>query len=390
MPESGIVKYLVRLKFEVDGVVERADVIGAIFGQTEGLFGPEMNLNELQKSWKVGRIEINLESKNDKTKGEVIVPMSTDIGTAALIAAAVESVDKVGPCSARFNLSAIEDVRATKRKQIVDRAKLIVRDWSSKTSSEGENVLKDVTESTKRARVINYGIENLPAGPGVYSSDLVYLVEGRADVVLFLRAGIENVVALEGTSVPDSIIELGKKKRLIAVLDGDRGGDLIEKELAQVVRVEKVLRAPAGKEVEDLTPIDVINMLRAEKIEVGPGGARRERAQERPQERPPDEQDEPVVVKTRELYPSLNGTLEAILLDAGLQEVGRFPISELVQKMENSSGAHFLVFDGIVTQRLVESATKVGVKGIIGHRTGELGNIPDDVRIGTFRDLGLE
>ena len=100
--------------------------------------------------------------------------------------------------------------------------------------------------------------------------------------------------------------------------------------------------------------------------------------------------EEPVVVKTCELYPALNGTLEAILLDEGLHEVGRYPISELVQKMETVSGAHFLVFDGIVTQRLVDSATKVGVKGIIGHRTGELNNVPSDVRIGTFRDLGLE
>jgi len=389
LPDSGIVKYLVKLRFEVDGVVERADVIGAIFGQTEGLFGPEMNLNELQKSWKVGRIEINLESKNDKTRGEVIIPMSTDIGTAALIAAAVESVDKVGPCSARFTVGAIEDVRAVKRKQIVDRAKIIVRDWSSKTSSEGENLLKDVTESTKRAKVINYGLENLPAGPGVYSSDLVYLVEGRADVVLFLRAGIENVVALEGTSVPDSIIELGKKKRLIAVLDGDRGGDLIEKELAQVVRVEKVIRAPPGKEVEDLTPIDVINMLRAEKVEPLPS-SRRERSAEKPAPKATEEPEEPIVAKTRELFSSLNGTLEAVLLDQSLQEIGRFPISELVQKMEGTSGAQYLIFDGIVTQRLVESAAKVGVKGIIGHRTGELNQVPDDVRIGTFRDLGLE
>lgn len=389
MPDSGIVKYLVKLKFEVDGVVERADVIGAIFGQTEGLFGPEMNLNELQKSWKVGRIEINLESKNDKTRGEVIVPMSTDIGTAALIAAAVESVDKVGPCSARFNVGVIEDVRAVKRKQIVDRAKLIVRDWSSKTSSEGENLLKDVTESTKRAKVVNYGLENLPAGPGVYSSELVYLVEGRADVVLFLRAGIENVVALEGTSVPDSIIELGKKKRLIAVLDGDRGGDLIEKELAQVARVEKVYRAPAGKEVEDLTPIDVINMLKAEKAEA-PAPSRRPKQAESAPPKAVEEAEEPVVVKTRELFPNLNGTLEAVLLDQGLQEIGRFPISELVQKMEGTSGAQYLIFDGIVTQRLVESAARVGIKGIIGHRTGELSQVPTDVRIGIFRDLGLE
>ena len=390
MPDSGIVKYLVRLKFEVDGVVERADVIGAIFGQTEGLFGPEMNLNELQKSWKVGRIEINLESKNDRTRGEVIVPMSTDIGTAALIAAAVESVDKVGPCSARVTLAAIEDVRATKRKQIVDRAKIIVREWSSKTSSEGENVLKDVTESTKRAKVVTYGMENLPAGPGVYTSDLVYLVEGRADVVLFLRAGIENVVALEGTSIPDSIIELGKKKRLVAVLDGDRGGDLIEKELAQVVKVDRVIRAPTGKEVEDLTPIDVLNMLRSERLETPAQAPHKERAAERAGGKAPEEQEEPVVAKARELFPDLNGTLEAVLLDQGLQEVGRYPISELVQKMQGVSGAYFLIFDGIVTQRLVESATKVGIKGLIGHRTGELSNIPDDVRVGTFRDLGLE
>src|SRR5881296_334837 len=323
LPDSGIVKYLVKLRFEVDGVVERADVIGAIFGQTEGLFGPEMNLNELQKSWKVGRIEINLESKNDKTRGDVLIPMSTDIGTAALIAAAVESVDKVGPCSSRFILEAIEDVRASKRKQIVDRAKLIVRDWSSKSSSEGENVLKDVVESTKRARVVNYGIENLPAGPGVYTSDLVYLVEGRADVVLFLRAGIENVVALEGTSVPDSIIELARKKRLIAVLDGDRGGDLIQKELEQVAKVERVIRAPHGKEVEDLTPMDVIQMLkageppqrqRAERgerhVERGERMERAERSSERMEraERPPREEvvrpvergpPEPIVDKVR-------------------------------------------------------------------------------------------
>ena len=401
MPDSGIIKYLVRLRFEVDGVVERADVIGAIFGQTEGLFGPDMNLNELQKSWKVGRIEIELESRNDKTKGEVIVPMSTDIGTAALIAAAVESVDKVGPCSARFLLEAIDDVRAEKRKQIVDRAKMIVRDWSSKTSSEGDNVLKVVSDSTKRAKVVSFGPENLPAGPGVYTSDLIYLVEGRADVVLFLRAGVENVVALEGTSVPQSIIELSKKKRIIAILDGDRGGDLIEKELGQVVRVERVLRAPKGKEVEELTPIDIVNMINSIREERPAPRRRSSRAREaeapRAEEKAPQApaastggEDEPIVQKTVEIFPALNGTLEAVLFDEQVNEVGRFPISELVQKMESSGGAYYLVFDGIVTQRLVDTATKVGVRGIIGHRTGELSNVPSDVRIGTFSDLGLE
>lgn len=425
MPDSAIVKYLVKLRFEVDGVVEKADMIGAIFGQTEGLFGPEMNLNELQKSWKVGRIEINLESKNDRTYGEILIPMSTDVSTAALIAAAVESVDKVGPCSARVELVTIEDVRASRRKQIVDRAKDIMKEWGSRTASEGENLLKDVQDSTKRARVVSYGTENLPAGPGVYTSEMVYIVEGRADVILFLRAGIENVVAVEGTSIPQSVIDLGRKRRLIAVLDGDRGGDLIEKELEQVARVERVLRAPHGKEVEDLTPMEVLQLLRGEGPQRQSRSERGERSEEqrRPyreprQSREPREQreqreprqqtevrevvqqapepvaepqaPEPVVGKVTEIFPALNGTLEAILLDEALTEKGRFPISELVQKVDGESGIKFIIFDGIITQRLVDAAAKAKVDGIIGHRVGEIKNMPETLRVGTFRDLGLE
>jgi DNA primase len=409
-------------------VVEKADLIGAIFGQTEGLFGPEMNLNELQKTWKVGRIEINLESKNDKTWGAILIPMSTDVSTAALIAAAVESVDKVGPCSARVILEGIEDVRASKRAQIADRAKDIMKEWSSRTSSEGENLLKDVQESTKRARVVNFGVENLPAGPGVYTADGVYIVEGRADVVLFLRAGIENVVAVEGTSIPQAVIDLSRKKRIIAVLDGDRGGDLIEKELAQVMKVEKVIRAPDGKEVEDLTPIEVHQMLRGELPGRNPREARQERSdryerRERPEraeraerpsryERAPSPRYEryerapkaepgqpagpatppvptPVVDKVKEVFPSINGTLEAMLLDETLAEKGRMPISELVAKLDGS-GATYLIFDGIVTQRLIDAAGKASVKGIIGHRVGEIKNMPDGLSVGTFRDLQLE
>jgi DNA primase len=403
-------------------VVEKADLIGAIFGQTEGLFGPEMNLNELQKTWKVGRIEINLESKNDKTYGAILIPMSTDVSTAALIAAAVESVDKVGPCSARVILEGIEDVRASKRAQIADRAKDIMKEWSSRTSSEGENLLKDVQESTKRARVVNFGVENLPAGPGVYTSDGVYIVEGRADVVLFLRAGIENVVAVEGTSIPQAVIDLSRKKRIIAVLDGDRGGDLIEKELAQVMKVEKVIRAPDGKEVEDLTPIEVHQMLRGELPGRNPRESRGERSEryerrERPERRERYERAErapkyeryerapradegpakpatppvpsPVVDKVKEVFPSINGTLEAMLLDENLSEKGRMPISELVAKLDGS-GATYLVFDGIVTQRLIDAAGKASVKGIIGHRIGEIKNMPDGLSVGTFRDLQLE
>ena len=69
-------KYVIKASFEVEGVVEQPDVIGAIFGQTEGLFGPELDLHALQKSGRIGRIEIEMETKQDKTTGSIMVPTS--------------------------------------------------------------------------------------------------------------------------------------------------------------------------------------------------------------------------------------------------------------------------------------------------------------------------
>jgi DNA primase len=375
LPEPAIVKYLVKLKFDVEGVVEKADVIGAIFGQTEGLFGPEMNLNELQKSSKVGRIEINLTSKNDRTTGEVLIPMSTDISTAALIAAAVESIDKVGPCSARFTLVGIEDVRAAKKKLIVERAKQILREWASKAISESEEIIRDVAESTKRARVIAFGKEGLPAGPGVYTADQIIVVEGRADVINLLRAGFENVIALEGAKIPESLLRLLREKKIIAFLDGDRAGDLILRELEQVgANIVRVVRAPRGKEVEELTPVEIIELLKEE-----PSSTKKAQVVR-----------DAFIEKVASLYNSLNGTLEAVVLDESLNEVARMPVNELYPSLEKASGYAHIIFDGIVTQRLVDAASKAGVKTLIGHRLGELQNIPEGLRVNTFKELGIE
>jgi DNA primase len=375
LPEAGIVKYLVKLRFDVEGVVEKADVIGAIFGQTEGLFGPEMNLNELQKSWKVGRIDINISSKNDKTTGEVLIPMSTDISTAALVAAAVESVDKVGPCSAHFTLVGIEDVRAAKKKMIVERAKQILKEWASKTMSESEEIVRDVIESTRRARVLAFGKEGLPAGPGVYTADQIIVVEGRADVINLLKAGFENVIALEGAKIPESSLRLIREKKVIPFLDGDRAGDLILRELEQVgANIVRVVRAPRGKEVEDLTPLEIIELLKEE-----PPPAKKAQVEH-----------DAFTGKVASLYSSLNGTLEAVVLSEDLNEVARMPVNELYPSLEKASGYAHIIFDGIITQRLVDAASKAGVKTLIGHRLGELQNIPEGLRVNTFKDLGLE
>lgn len=376
MPELGVVKYLIKIRFDVEGVVEKADVIGAIFGQTEGLFGPEMNLNELQKNWKVGRIEIKLDSKNDRTNGEVHIPISTDVSTAALITAAIENIDKVGPCAARFQLTGIDDVRAVKRKAITERAKEIMKDWASKSSSESEEILKEVTASVKPAKLITYGKENLPAGPGIYMTGDIYLVEGRADVLNLLRVGIENVIAMEGTKVPESIIKLSREKNVIAFLDGDRGGDLIQKELSQVTNIKKVFRAPSGKEVEDLTPVEILEILR-------PSEEKREEARPVAPSIP-----ENLAKKLKEAYQNINGTLEAVVLDGKMKQILQSPVNQLLQQLSSQKNAKTVVFDGIVTQRLVDVCEGSGVETLVGHRVGDISKKPANLTILTFDQLG--
>lgn len=391
MTDQSIVKYHVRLTFEIDGIVDKADVIGAIFGQTEGIFGPEMNLNELQKNYKVGRIEINSNSKNGKTSGKVTIPMSTDISTTSLVAGAVESIEKVGPCQSHFKLESLDDVRSVRRQQIVDRAKEIMRDWSSKTSSEGENIVKEVSESAKRSKIIEYGRDKLPAGPEVDRSKEIIIVEGRADVLLHLRAGIENVIAVEGTNIPDAIIDLVKSKdKVTAFLDGDRGGDLILRELQQVTKLDRVARAPDGKEVEDLTPVEILDILDLEKSS-DDFGVNESTNESTEKIEPSVKLPEDITKKTADIFNDINGSLEGIILDENLNENLRVPVSGLVKGIESSTNSKYIVFDGIITQRLVDISDKAGIKYIIGNKTGsDVKNTPEELKLVTFHELALK
>lgn len=426
LPNTGIVKYHVKLKFEVDGLVEKADIIGAIFGQTEGLLGPEMNLNELQKVSKVGRIEVNVDSRSNMAKGDALIPMSTDISTAALIAAAIESIDKVGPFQAKFLLVGIDDIRAIKKRIIVDRAKKIVQEWATKTISEGEEMLKDVYDASKPGRLTAFGKAQLACGTGVFDSDWIILVEGRADVINLLRAGFDNSIAIEGAKIDETITKLTEGKRVVAFIDGDRAGDLILKELQGLVSIHKVLRAPAGREVEELTPLEITEILKeiisptttnegkqgttiprqvqiAEEQPEGPEFKLQRRGEKRENQdmiaeinhhisssqKTINTEDTPEVLSAvQELYPQINETLEAVILDNSMRTILKLPVSDLIKKLNGTEGASILVLDGIITQRLVEAANKIGIEYIIGHRTGELRKA-SDIKVRTFRDMGV-
>ena len=379
MPYTGIVKYHVKLSFDVDGLVERADIIGAIFGQTEGLLGPEMNLNELQRVSKVGRIEVTTTSTENTTNGNVLLPMSTDVDTCALISAAIESIDKVGPFDCSFKLDAIDDVRASKKEDIVRRAKEIKQKWSTKSVSEGDTMLKDVHESIA-GKVTTYGPNKLPCSTGVFDSPWIILVEGRADILNLLRAGFDNALAMNGATIDESIKEICKsKKKIVAFLDGDRAGGFILKELKSVVNVDIELRGDSGVEVEELTPQRVADILNDTKIEMQKLGTSPATM---------NEDDKSLADVISKIYPDLNETLESVALDDKDNQLFKIPISELVDKLSTQTGIKCLILDGIITQRLLDNAKTSGIGCIVGHRAAKLSNL-DDVKIKTFTELGI-
>jgi DNA primase len=407
MPNTGIVKYHVKLKFEVDGIVEKADIIGAIFGQTEGLLGPEMNLNELQKVSKVGRIEVNVDTKSNTTKGDALLPMSTDISTAALISAAIESIDKVGPFQGKFLLVGIDDIRAIKKKVIVDRAKKIIQEWATKTISEGEEMLRDVYDASKPGKLTAFGKAQLACGTGVFESPVIILVEGRADVINLLRAGFDNSIAIEGAKIDETVVNLTSGKKVIAFLDGDRAADLILKELQGLVKIDKVLRAPTGKEVEECTPLEITEIL---KDVIEPAGEQFEApvqhqkpvkksksyennnsAYQEPSNSNNGEKtnDDPQITSAvKDVYPQINETLEAMILDNSMQVLLKVPVSEIIKRLDSLEGARFLVMDGIITQRLIDAAYRAGIEYVVGHRMAELKKSPE-ITVRTFDQIGI-
>ncbi len=418
-------KYVIKAAFEVDGVVEKSDVIGAIFGQTEGLFGPDLDLHELQKTGRIGRIEIQMEAKQDETRGVITIPSSLDKPITALTAAAVESVDRIGPCSARVNLSTIEDIRVTKRESIINRAQDILQKWVIESTPTIDQLTTKVTEAIKTPDVVSYGPEKLSAGPDVDAAKAIIIVEGRADVGVLLRSGIKNVIACEGTKVPETLKKLTQTKEVTAFLDGDRGGDLILKGLLQVAKVDYVARAPNGVEVEKLAPRQVLKALN-EKIPVKKLRSRRPRrgpareptrepamepAREPAMEPTREPAREPAMEPTRELVreptrstqrlitlpqpivsmaSKLKGTLEAVLLDEKYEPITQTPVSDLCTKLQDTEGVHTIVFDGVITQRLVDISGDKGVKRILGDRISGVVKRPVDIQLLTVAEVAQD
>ncbi|HLF54917.1 MAG TPA: DNA primase DnaG [Candidatus Nanoarchaeia archaeon] len=394
-------KYIINATIEIEGVVDKPDVIGAIFGQTEGLLGEDLELRELQRSGRIGRIEVNIDTKGGKSRGQIIIPSSLDKAETAIVGAALEIIQRIGPCNAKVKVLNIEDVRISKRSFVVERAKELLRQLMDQVFPDSQEIAEEVAHSVRVMEITEYGKERLPSGPGLDEADEIIVVEGRADVLNLLKHGFKSVIAMNGTSVPQTIIELSHRKDLVAFVDGDRGGSLIIRDLLNVAEVDFVTRAPDGKEVEELSKKEIHKALRSRitaeqaKMEIGnidtsqslrkpmimrpqpsqPLPARPPMAQKPMMAAAPVRPTKPVLRDDEKkvlggMLEGLIGTRGAYVLDEKMNVLGKVPFTELNSTLKSlNTGVYAVVFDGVVERDLVTVAEKSTIKHIVAMDT---------------------
>ena len=391
------IKYSIKAKFHAEGVVEKPDVIGAIFGQTEGLLGEDLELRELQKNGKIGRINVELESKEGKTEGTIEVPTSLDKAETSIIAAALETIERIGPADVKITIDKVDDVRGNKREYVFERAKKLLEEMNAENMSSRE-IGSEVTDSVRKGKIVEYGREKLPAGPDIDSNEEIILVEGRADVINLLSCNIKNAIAMNGTSIPETIREISKGKIVTLFIDGDRGGILIAKGLSSVIKIDFVAQAPMGREVEELSSKDIINCLRNKdtleeffnkqrpkypRRELSRGfdryrredryGYENQREQRNYEEKeteenrnyePAEELDEEKRGKIQQIMEEIPRNKNLYLIDDDLKVVKKMNISELA-KCRRSNKAFALIINGTATNSIADAAEKIGCKHLV-------------------------
>jgi DNA primase len=374
------IKYMIHANFSAEGALEKPDVIGALFGQTEGLLGADLEMRELQKEGKIGRIEVDLERDGRRTVGKITIPTALDQSETTLIAAAVETIERIGPSDSQIEVEKIEDVRGSKRDYILERAKKLMQGiQGSSDSREISNAIKD---STRTSSIQEYGEEKLPAGD--LSGREVIVVEGRADVVNLLKAGVSNVIGMNGTKLPAEIKELGKSKELTLFVDGDRGGKLIIQNVTDNANIKYISIAPDGKEVEELAGKEILMNLR-KKISVDEYFRRERRfgnqGRDFRESSPVPQRNSVPQVKIdlddekrqtlKDISAEIEGSGKAILLDSNLKEIRSVSargLSLTLRKISDKPSA--IVIDGAVTGSVIDAAEEVSCQIIVAKNFG--------------------
>ena len=351
-------KYLIKLSLEAGSLVERTDIIGAIFGQTEGLLGQEMDLKELQESGKIGRIDIHFKkNKEEKTKVEIIIPSNLSTSESALLAAALETIDKVGYTTAKVTLDEIEDIRSSKRNFIEKRSREILEKLY-KDIPDTKETLNKLSSDIRTKEIKTY--KGLTGGPDVLTNKEIIIVEGRADVVNLVGYGIKNTIAVGGSKPSPQIKDIVKNKSVTVFLDGDRGGDLISKRLNQEIKIDYIARAPDGKEVEELTKKEIYQCLKTKK---------KNEVKSKETQQFENKTTLPLDLKERvkPMIKNMLGTKEVRLLDNNLNEVHKMSYGEIKQVLKTADldNVSIVLMDGKLTQELAEQIEKKNINAVV-------------------------
>jgi DNA primase len=411
-------KYLIRASIRANGVVNKSDVVGAVFGQTEGLLGDELDLRDLQKSGRMGRVEVEIKSERGKSVGEIVISSSMDQVETSVFAAALETVERVGPCKATVKITTLEDSRSSKREIIIDRARTLLINLIKDSRGAGSTITDTVRQVLQTEEIVRFK-GKLPAGPNVDTSDAVIVVEGRGDVLNLLRHGIKNAVAVEGTNIPKEVIALSKERTVTAFVDGDRGGEMIIQELLQVAEIDFISRAPDNTEVEHLTHKQIMKSLRDKSSaelfmeqnkwsRPGSSGTKAKSSDKKTRRgtESKSSKEEKATPKEKEVtkevpaeaavaspvfveqLDQLQGTKNARLLmgDEVADEVSISGLQEVLETRKDN-GVNTLVMDGIITQRLIELVPKAGIKIIVAEKKGPLPRDPVGITMFTREDL---
>jgi DNA primase len=351
------IKYMIHATFESEGPLEKPDVIGAIFGQTEGLLGADLEMRELQKEGKIGRIEVDLNNIEGRTIGEILVPTALDKSETTIIAATLETIERIGPTESKIKVTKVEDVRGNKRDYIISRAKELLGNLET---SGNVGIAKTLREESRISRVQEYGSEKLPAGD--LSGEEIIVVEGRADVLNLLKNRVNNVIGMDGAKLPKTISELGKEKEITLFIDGDRGGKLIAKNVSDNANISYIATAPDGKEVEELTGKEILISLRkkipAPKFLGRTTASKIMRSVE-------DNFEGDIKKSMNDKYLEIRNKKKAMLVDSKFETIKESSLGELISNVKRTKKKIFaIIIDGTATKKIVEVCDDKGIQNL--------------------------
>ena len=377
-----VMKYLIKADLKVNGNVQRKDIIGAIIGQTEGLLGEDLELRKLQRTARIGHVDVEVKSSAGKVNGEILIPSSMDNVETAIIASSLETIDRIGPCAAKIVVTEIQDVRSTKVNAVIDRAKDLLLEMVNSGDAATKTVIEEVRSVLTVGKAKNF--HGLTCGPNVESSDSLILVEGRNDVRNLLNFGIKNAISCDGAgTIKQELIDLAAAKDTVTLaIDGDRGGEMLFRQLHEIMKIDFVAQAPVGQEWE-LLPQKTVTKCLQQKVEVEKFAAKL--PEDEPSEDPDawlDETETEAPAEVHEYFDHIADLKKnnAVFVNVDGTVSDAVGPSKLAAAADDADGAVAIVINGAVSDRILDIASEAAIETVVGTKEGKGFSKRDDVK----------